>query len=242
MLEMNLDKYDEMTVKEAQMDFGWGYDLAPRTLVHRWESEDNVVMVGFDCDGSWCCEIEGFEDEEARKLWNMVGQGWSKDSPEQAVIMAVLEMDGVNTMKEEGNCEDAVNVLSYNAYQRIYGETPMMEMDVEKMDEIKGAAIEYVKANIRFVDFEWEYEEEHTAEEMQQLRETLAAAAEELGPDVMKAEGCADDADFELMGALYRHIGYEGEYEDDPETCDAVCEAARKYVEAHMAEYGLEWA
>ena len=67
-----------------------------------------------------------------------------------------VESVGMEAMMSEGNCEDAVNVCAYEAYQLLHGPTPMTEMEPEKMDELMTAARSYVKSNCRSVGIEWE--------------------------------------------------------------------------------------
>lgn len=155
MLNTNIEKYEEMTRKEAMMDYDWGYDIAKDSMVYRWESEDNIIMMGIDTDGTWCCEIEGFEDAVARKLWNLIGSGWG-DTAEQALAMAVMEIIGNDVLRVEDNCEDASNVAAREAYVYIFGEVPYCEMEADKVDWLMGAACEYVKENGHYYGIEWE--------------------------------------------------------------------------------------
>lgn len=73
-----------------------------------------------------------------------------------AIHMAFVDEVGRTALASEGNCEDAVNVCAYLAYQARNGETPMSEMDVEEMDEFIAASRESVKKNGRFYGIEWE--------------------------------------------------------------------------------------
>lgn len=59
-------------------------------------------------------------------------------------------------MRAEGNCEDAVNGIAYEAYQLLYGPTPIGEMDRRRVDELMGAARWHVKEHGAAYGIEWE--------------------------------------------------------------------------------------
>ena len=156
MLNINLDWYGNISKEEAISEYGWGSaDIADDSPVFVNTTPENNVYVAQMVDGNWCCEIEGYEDSSDRYSWNMIGQGFGATA-EQAIEDAVLDIVAIDVMREEGNCEDAVNVSAYEAYQFIYGETPMFQINVSNMDSLLGAARHYVKSNINRVDYEWE--------------------------------------------------------------------------------------
>ena len=61
-----------------------------------------------------------------------------------------------DVIAEQGNSEDAVNVLAYEAYQIVYGETSMCDMDVELMDELLVKAAWHVETRCEYCGIEWE--------------------------------------------------------------------------------------
>lgn len=67
-----------------------------------------------------------------------------------------VEAVAPEVMRSERNCEDAVNVIAYEAYQRIHGETAFADLNIRDMDGLLGAARQYVKAHGSAYGIEWE--------------------------------------------------------------------------------------
>lgn len=74
------------------------------------------------------------------------------------VVNQKLAVEAVahDVMEAEDNCEDAVNGIAYEAYQRLYGETPMHEMNQRYVDELLYAARWHVRKHGEAYGIEWE--------------------------------------------------------------------------------------
>ena len=155
MLNFNVDWYKQIGLDECIDSYGWGYGLADNSTVFVSETDKAIVYVGIDTDGTWICEIEAEHEYMGEPCWDIVGQGWG-DTKEKAMELAACDMVGTDVLREEDNCEDAVNGVAYEAYQAVYGETPMMAMELDKMDGMLFAAREYVKRNGHYYGIEWE--------------------------------------------------------------------------------------
>jgi len=73
-----------------------------------------------------------------------------------AIHEAFVEEVGRKVFETERNCEDAVNVIAYEAYCARNGSTPFHLLDVAEMDEFLGAARKFVKRNGKYYGVEWE--------------------------------------------------------------------------------------
>ena len=147
---LDLTAYEHMTPQECWERHGWGSEaIQGSTVFHLAFGETEVFVDAVDdgYGGKQACEIYDGGD--------MTGQ-WFADSPLDAIRGAVIDSIGFRTMREEVCCEDAVNVVSYRAYVRLFGPCKLFEMDVEEMDALMGIAREFVKAHVKWVDYEWE--------------------------------------------------------------------------------------
>ena len=70
--------------------------------------------------------------------------------------MLYVEEVGRSVLASERNCEDAVNVIAYEAYCRRHGDTPMHELDMEEIDGFLEAAREFVRKKGKWYGIEWE--------------------------------------------------------------------------------------
>lgn len=154
MLNMRV-KGEGMSAKECWQRFGWGTEAKEGSAVLYYDLGDVEVF----CDEmrEEYNYIDGacFGCEIYDKSGDMVGQ-WFDDSYESAILGAFVDSVGTDVLREEDNCEDAVNGIAYEAYQAIHGETPMFMMDVEEMSKLIALARNYVKDNGKFYGIEWE--------------------------------------------------------------------------------------
>ena len=158
MLNMDINTYKKISQDQAISLYGWGYGLSDDgSPVYVSETPENKIFIAIEEGGDWCCEIEGFEycEYDERSYWNMIGQGFG-ETPEQALLYAVCDCVGINEVKCEACCEDAVNVLTYSAYMRAYDKSLIGEPYSENIDNLFRAAREYVKDYVRFCAFDWE--------------------------------------------------------------------------------------
>ena len=152
----DLGQYGQMTPEEAWEGYNWGSNLATGSTVYRYAEERLTVMVGMDSDGVWWCEVEAKDGEgEYDSCWEMVGQGWG-DTAEEAVLLSIVDMVGMDVMRREGNCEDSVNLMADEAYELAYGPAPYSERDAEKTGRVLGAARRYTEESCYRAGFEWE--------------------------------------------------------------------------------------
>lgn len=153
MFSTDLNEYRKMTAKEVWDEIDYNYAINDDSIVYRLETDEYNIMVsvtnwkdeGVEC----CCEIE-----EASNC-GLVAQGFG-DTAQEALHDAIVDMVSLDVLREEDNCEDAVNGIAYEAYQIINGHTPMYKMDVKLIDELKGYACAIVKRYGRFYGIEWE--------------------------------------------------------------------------------------
>ena len=149
MLNMNLDWYEKLTAEQVWNEIDPNYAIEADSFVYRAETPEHIVMISqVSNSNEWCCEIDHLEDGEYSS-----GYG---DTPEQALMNAVVECVGYDVMREEDNCEDAVNGIAREAYVFAYGDTPYCEMDYEIVNEFMGIACEFVKNNGEHFGIEWE--------------------------------------------------------------------------------------
>lgn len=149
MLNMNIDLYEQLTAEQVWEEVDPNYAINPNTITYRSVTSEHSVMISEYNLSEWCCEIESIED------FDLIGQGFG-DTPENALGAAIVDCVGYDVLREEGNCEDAVNGIAREAYVFAYGETPMFMMDVKIVDWFKGLACEFVKKHGEHYDIEWE--------------------------------------------------------------------------------------
>lgn len=149
---LDLNNYEHMTPAECWERHGWGSEaIQGSTVLHlsigRKEVFVDVVDDGYG--GKHACEL--FDEHRG-----LEGQ-WFADTPQDAIRGAVVDSLGIQVMREEDNCEDAVNVIAGKAYEMLFGHSlePTAEC-IAQIDTLLGFAREFVKANIRWVDYEWE--------------------------------------------------------------------------------------
>lgn len=152
---LDLSNYECMTPEECWVEHGWGSELtleSPTVLYLATEGHEIFVDTAgsnVDYGGAVCCEIS----DENRSL---DGQYFA-DTPQDAIRGAIVDSLGIQVMREESNCEDAVSVIAGKAYEMLFGHSlePTAEC-IAQIDTLLGFAREFVKANIRWVDYEWE--------------------------------------------------------------------------------------
>ena len=153
---LDLSNYKRMTPKDCWDEHGWGSELtleSPTVLYLAIDGHEIFVDTAgsnVDYGGAVCCEIS----DEHRSL---DGQYFA-DTTQDAIRGAVVDSIGFQVMQDVDNCEDAVNVIAGNAYRLLFGK-PFFELTdgtIEQLNVLLGFAREFVKANIRWVDYEWE--------------------------------------------------------------------------------------
>lgn len=152
---LDFDNYEKMTAEECWAKYEWGCEAKRGSTVYHivYDDERKELFVDELTDatygGAYACECFSYYDH------GLEGQ-WFADTKEDAVRGAVVDAIGIQIMKEEGNCEDAVNVIARDAYVMLFGDCDMFAMDVKEIDELLRIAREYVKANAEYAGFEWE--------------------------------------------------------------------------------------
>ena len=158
MLNTNIDWYEKLTAEQVWSEIDPNYNIDSNAIVFRSVTDENTVMISKPSgDDELCCEIEGWEEYQGEKYWNMIGQGFGF-TPEEALANAIIDCVGIYVLRdgEEDNCEDAVNVITREAYVLACGDVPMFEMDREIVNWLMGAACEFVKKNGEYYGIEWE--------------------------------------------------------------------------------------
>lgn len=148
---LDLNSYEHMTPQECWKRYGWGSEAIKGTPVLRRFTNGYELfldVVDNSYGGKHACELFDHDD--------LVGQ-WFADTPQDAIRGAVIESIGMNVMRTEDNCEDAVNVIAGTAYEKLMGEPfELTEHAIEQLDVLLGFAREFVKSHISWVDYEWE--------------------------------------------------------------------------------------
>lgn len=158
MLNTNIKEYEKLTAEQVWSEIDPNYDIDSDAIVFRSATDENTVMIskpsGYD---EWGCEIEGWEEYQGEKSWNMIGQGFGETAG-SALAAAIVDCVGFDVLREEDNCEDASNVITLEAYKFAYGDASMAEMlaDRENVNWLMGAACEFVKENGKRYGIEWE--------------------------------------------------------------------------------------
>ena len=149
MNRLDLNEYTPMGAADCWEVYRWGSEAKRGSSVLRLEEGEQEIY----CDevdeaygGGFACEI--FLDGD------MVGQGFG-DSFQNAVREAFVDWVGPSVMREEGNCEDAVNGVAFEAYRLVFGEMPLCEADPDQMGALLECARQYVKHNARYYGLEW---------------------------------------------------------------------------------------
>ena len=150
---LDFDSYEKMTDDECWAKYGWGCEAKRGSTVYRTAFDDGRKELFVDelkdatYGGDYACEF--FYDG------GLEGQ-WFADTKEDAVRGAIIDSIGIQIMREEGNCEDAVNVIAREAYVMLFGDCAMIAMSVKEVDELLRIAREFVKSHAEFVGYEWE--------------------------------------------------------------------------------------
>lgn len=149
---LDFDEYERMTPDECWQRYDWGCEALDGTHILHMSADGRDVFIdevdeGYG--GRIACEVY------SGKYFALDGQ-WFADTMEDAVRGAFVDAVGYGIMREEGNCEDAVNAIAREAYVALFGECPMHEMDVEQVDALLGMAREFVKGHIELVSYDWE--------------------------------------------------------------------------------------
>ena len=163
MLNTNIKEYEKLTAEQVWAEIDPNYGIDAGSTVYRFASDENTVMISKTYYGlasdEWCCEIEGWEEYQGEKSWNMIGQGFGFTA-EEALANAIIDCVGIEVLRdgEEDNCEDASNVITRDAYVFAFGDVSMVEMlaDIENVNLLMGAACEFVKKNGEHYGIEWE--------------------------------------------------------------------------------------
>lgn len=152
---LDLAQYEELTKEEAWMKYGWGCEAEGEIIRYADDAievfADTIRDYGALPEDVFACEI--YESDGSR--WDMTGQ-WFDNSYENAIRGAAVSSVVCDAMREEGNCEDAVNVTARLAYMKVFGDVPIHEMDFSEYDRLLGMARIQVRDNIKWVDYEWE--------------------------------------------------------------------------------------
>lgn len=147
MLNTNIDWYEKLTAKQVWDEIDPNYNIEEDSTVFRAVHSTCTVTISQPAGtDEWCCEIEG-ESIDAQGFGNNAGE---------ALASAIVDAVGYDVLREEDNCEDAVNGIAREAYVLSEGECPIMEMDASIVDWYKGAARSFVRDNGGSYGIAWE--------------------------------------------------------------------------------------
>ena len=150
---LDFKNYERMTVEECWAKYTWGCEAKRGSTVYRTVFDDGRKEVFVDelkdatYGGDYACEF--FYDG------GLEGQ-WFADTKEDAVRGAIIDSVGMTIMREEDNCEDAVNSIAREAYVMLFGDCDMLSMKAGEVDELLRIAREFVKSHAESVGYEWE--------------------------------------------------------------------------------------
>lgn len=154
-------EFEPITASKAWSTYLWGVgDLA--TDYHVYDDGRILVLVDRFIDTSdvsleWACEV--YED-------GFMGDGYGRTF-EEAVANALVDSVGYTTLKElddkERNCEDAMNILTSNAYtlstgSDILGDFEDMHRRYEALkvwDSLLSSSRRFIKENGHSYGIEW---------------------------------------------------------------------------------------
>lgn len=151
---LDLSNYERITSEESWNRYLWGVDN-PNAIVYHICTDETEVFVCEECPGYGETDQHTVICEVNDEFGSLAGEAFER-TIEEAIKAAFVDAVGNVPMFEEACAEDAVNVISYNAYQAIFGNCPMYQMDIEQMAELQRIARAHVKKNIRFANFDWE--------------------------------------------------------------------------------------
>lgn len=131
--------------------------LIPGTTAYKFINDEHCFTIGYTDewgeDNVWVCQIDEIED-------GCIGgceACYTGNTPQEALENACVECVSVQTMREEGNCEDAVNVMAGNAYEMLHdGGYPDTDEDWEQYGRMQATSTAIVKKCCHNYGFEWE--------------------------------------------------------------------------------------
>lgn len=149
MTTITIDKFNTTTVNEWGEAFGL-IALVPDTTAYELVTDEHVFAIGYSADDDmWVCEIDDL-DGGCEACY----QG---STPERALENASVEAVSTLALRENDNCEDAVNQMGYTAFGMLSGcEFPDTREDYERLDRMMALATRFVKARGPFYDIKWE--------------------------------------------------------------------------------------
>ena len=146
MSAITIDKFETKQADEYGEAFGL-IDLEPATMSYGLGTDEYSFAIGFS-DGEWVCEI-GDADGDCMGCY----QG---DTPERALENAAVDAFATRSMRENDNCEDAVNQIAYSAYGMLNDcEYPDTDEEYEQLDRMFGTARDIVRRHGSTFGIEW---------------------------------------------------------------------------------------
>lgn len=146
MSAITIDKFKTAQANEYGEAFGL-IDLEPATTAYGLDTDDYSFAIGFS-GGEWVC---GIDDADGDSMGC-----WQGDTPERALENAAVDAFATRSMRENDNCEDAVNQMAYSAYGMLNDrEYPDTDEEYEQLDRMLETA-RYIVRNYGSVNgIEW---------------------------------------------------------------------------------------
>lgn len=147
MKKVTLEMFKTTTANEYGEAFGL-IDLVPGTTTYELVTDDYTFAIGF-CDGEWACQIDDAEGGCAGC--------WQGATPELALENAAVDACSSIALRENDNCEDAVNQMAYSAYGMLNDcEFPDTDKEYVQLDRLMAMATVIVKQRGSAFGIEWE--------------------------------------------------------------------------------------
>lgn len=155
-IEPDLTKYKHYTELEAYEEFGYAAETDGNG-VNRWHDGKADVAIAYSTEvDAYAFDI--YVDGE------YMGVGFG-ETPYESLLSAIIECNGYETLRENPNMEDAMNILCYGTFAVLYGDifkSRFVEVQddgretSEVLDVLWHLAAEFVKKHCKAYGFEYD--------------------------------------------------------------------------------------
>lgn len=215
--------------------------LEPGTTAYQLKTSSSIFTIGFD-GLDYVCQID---ENEAGDVGGCIAC-YQGSTPQEALENACVEACSFKAMRENDNCEDAVNAMSYEAYAMLHdGTTPDSAEQVRQLDRMMNTAARIIMRTGSAYGIVWEPYRVCDDDAEPETAARIAAAslldayatAESISPaDVTTEQHAAayTVAAAEIIPEDDRPAGYTTATDDDRATVAAMVEAIAERT--HAAE------
>ena len=126
--------------------------LVPDTDAYELVTDEYTIAIGYTLEwsdgGSWVCQID---DADGGNI-----ACWDGETVERALENALVQCCEHDALRDNDNCEDAVNQMAYEAFAMACGEQmPDTSEQFEQLDRLMGMATRLVKRDGETHGIEW---------------------------------------------------------------------------------------